>query len=272
VDYLFMPRLVSVEEKAYICPKFLGLPDMVRNSVKGLPRLISPDINLYKGNNQIHKSVWEVGKVLSNKPWRVYQAYKVAYQAYKDYQKLLLSGYLPQDALAYLQKAKLTKNPLNNQVSSSVDDIAAASGLQPLTVALISHPYNIYDEHLNMGLLSRLKKMGVRVVTPENVDSAIVQRQAARLPKKLFWSMGRKLIGAAYYFIESPQVDGIIHLAAFGCGPDSFTGELIEREIRRLTDELESLKGYITNLDRQVTYSEIQIRFEKNQSAIDVGN
>jgi hypothetical protein len=46
----------------------------------------------------------------------------------------------------------------------------------------------------------------------------------------------------------------------------------IEREIRRLTDELESLKGYITNLDRQVTYSEIQIRFEKNQSAIDVGN
>lgn len=46
----------------------------------------------------------------------------------------------------------------------------------------------------------------------------------------------------------------------------------IEREIRRLTDELESLKGYITNLDRQVTYSEIQIRFEKNQSAIGVGN
>lgn len=42
----------------------------------------------------------------------------------------------------------------------------------------------------------------------------------------------------------------------------------IEREIRRLTDELESLKGYITNLDRQITYSEIQISFQKNQAAI----
>ena len=42
----------------------------------------------------------------------------------------------------------------------------------------------------------------------------------------------------------------------------------IEREIRRLTDELESLKGYITNLDRQITYSEIQISFEKSQAAI----
>lgn len=43
----------------------------------------------------------------------------------------------------------------------------------------------------------------------------------------------------------------------------------IEREIRRLTDELESLKGYITNLDRQITYSEVQISFEKSQAAID---
>ena len=43
----------------------------------------------------------------------------------------------------------------------------------------------------------------------------------------------------------------------------------IEREIRRLTDELESLKGYITNLDRQITYSEVRIRFEKSQISID---
>jgi predicted RNase H-like nuclease (RuvC/YqgF family) len=43
----------------------------------------------------------------------------------------------------------------------------------------------------------------------------------------------------------------------------------IEREIRRLTDELESLKGYITNLDRQITYSEVRISFEKSQIAID---
>lgn len=46
----------------------------------------------------------------------------------------------------------------------------------------------------------------------------------------------------------------------------------IEREIRRLTDELESLKGYITNLDRQVTYSEVNINFEKSQIAIDTSD
>lgn len=46
----------------------------------------------------------------------------------------------------------------------------------------------------------------------------------------------------------------------------------IEREIRRLTDELETLKGYITNLDRQVTYSEVRISFEQSQIAMDTSN
>ena len=30
VDYLFVPRITRVEPKAYICPKFMGLPDMLR--------------------------------------------------------------------------------------------------------------------------------------------------------------------------------------------------------------------------------------------------
>lgn len=30
VDFLFVPRLVSIERGKYLCPKFLGLPDMVK--------------------------------------------------------------------------------------------------------------------------------------------------------------------------------------------------------------------------------------------------
>lgn len=46
----------------------------------------------------------------------------------------------------------------------------------------------------------------------------------------------------------------------------------IEKEIRRLTDELETLKGYITNLDRQISYSEIRISFQKSEIAINSDN
>jgi len=34
VDYLFIPRFTSISKKEYICPKFGGLPDMIRNSIK----------------------------------------------------------------------------------------------------------------------------------------------------------------------------------------------------------------------------------------------
>ncbi len=40
VDYLFIPRFTSVSKNEYICPKFGGLPDMVRNTIKDIPKII----------------------------------------------------------------------------------------------------------------------------------------------------------------------------------------------------------------------------------------
>ena len=45
--------------------------------------------------------------------------------------------------------------------------------------------------------------------------------------------IGEKTIGTAYYFLERKQVDGVIHIASFGCG-DSLVGELIEKESKEL--------------------------------------
>ena len=39
-DYLFLPRLVSVDGRATFCPKFLGLPEMVRFAGEELPEII----------------------------------------------------------------------------------------------------------------------------------------------------------------------------------------------------------------------------------------
>ncbi len=246
VDYLFLPRLVSVEAKAYICPKFLGLPDMVRSSIKNLPKLLSPDINLHKNEQQLYKSVWEVGKEFTAQPWKVYRAYHKAYAEYLEYQQLLLTGMSPEVALTHLWK---------NGPKSISSPWATNNGL---TIAVISHPYNLYDDQINMGVLVRLQQMGVKVLTPENVPPETIKLQTAKLNKQLFWSMGRKLVGAAFFYLECPEVDGIIHLAAFGCGPDSFTGELIEREIRRKSskyylnltiDEHTGEAGVVTRLE-----------------------
>ncbi|MFZ5353830.1 MAG: DUF4349 domain-containing protein [Bacillota bacterium] len=44
----------------------------------------------------------------------------------------------------------------------------------------------------------------------------------------------------------------------------------IEREIRRLTDELEILKGQMTNLDRRIQFSQLNIRFIMENTSVDI--
>ena len=46
VDYILVPRFTSISKKEYICPEFGGLPDMIRHTLKDLPRLIDTEVNL----------------------------------------------------------------------------------------------------------------------------------------------------------------------------------------------------------------------------------
>jgi predicted nucleotide-binding protein (sugar kinase/HSP70/actin superfamily) len=36
------------------------------------------------------------------------------------------------------------------------------------------------------------------------------------------------LLGAGYNFFDDPKIDGLIHVTAFGCGPDSMLGRMLE--------------------------------------------
>lgn len=45
VDYVFVPRMVSVEKSKYFCPKFMGLPDMIEHGIPAArSKLLALDI------------------------------------------------------------------------------------------------------------------------------------------------------------------------------------------------------------------------------------
>ncbi|MQL52976.1 hypothetical protein GFC01_12035 [Desulfofundulus thermobenzoicus] len=242
VDALFIPRLVSVAPREYICPKFLGLPDMIRHGLKGLPPVLSPDINLYRRDN-LFPAFRDLGGLCTRNRLRVYLAYRGALQVQARYRQLLEAGFLPDQAMALL------KNPGKEQAEKRPGDF---------TVALIGHPYNIYDFHISMNLLQRLQKEGVGVATADHLPGEVVRKEAGRLPKPLFWTLGQRMIGAAFHYLAQARISGIIHVASFACGPDSMTGELIERQARRrgnmpflnLTlDEHSGEAGVVTRLE-----------------------
>ena len=69
-DYLFVPRLVSLEPRTYMCPKFLGLPDMVRAALRDSVRLIDPTIDLSRSARAMAQAVARAASCLSKDPAR----------------------------------------------------------------------------------------------------------------------------------------------------------------------------------------------------------
>ncbi len=216
VDYIFLPRLVSVSPKEYICPKFLGLPDMVSRCIKDLPKIIDTKIDLYHRENDLYKQFQEAARPICANSSKISSAFKKAMVEYKLFVKRVESGVLPEKAFK-----NTTENYFNPKEKNGV-------------IALLGHPYCIYDKFINMNLISKLEKANYQVLTSDNVPSYLVDEYTNTLNKRLFWTIGRRMIGSAYYYLDNPAIDGIIHVSSFACGPDSMTGELIERRARQL--------------------------------------
>jgi len=233
VDYLFLPRMVSVERKEYMCPKLLGLPDMLRVCLVNPPELIDTTFNFR--NKNFRSTVEQVIKEIAQKvhvPFaKAQDAWRSASHVQRAFESYLASGNLPDSF-----RSQKTNFP----------------------VALLGHGYNIYDRYINMNLISKLQLMGAEVRTKEMVPKDEMKKLADSIPKKMFWTLGKQLIGSGLYYINHKKIKGIIFLASFGCGPDSMVGELLERWARRTNskpfmlltvDEHSGEAGMVTRLE-----------------------
>ncbi|MCJ7789089.1 MAG: acyl-CoA dehydratase activase-related protein, partial [Candidatus Atribacteria bacterium] len=70
---------------AYFCPKFLGLPDMIKSSIFSLPPLIEPIIDIRKSVTNIKNSFLAVGKLITNNSKKIYQSFYEAQKSLKLY-------------------------------------------------------------------------------------------------------------------------------------------------------------------------------------------
>jgi len=220
VDIIYIPRIISIEPREYICPKFLGLPDMIRNSVPGISDILDTELNLYKGKSNILNHVLNLGKILNINQSLMLFAYYKAMKVQRQFEHLLIErSAIPQDFFDKNQgdfENQILKKRTNN-----------------IKVLLLGHNYNIYDDYISMGLIKKLRKNNIEFVTSEMMTKKEIHEGNKNLSKDLFWTLGKKTIGTAYYYLENKKVDGIIHVASFGCGPDSLVGELLEKRTKK---------------------------------------
>ncbi len=256
VDSVFIPRIVSVEKNAFTCPKFMGLPDMARAVGHQVPRIIDPVIDLRQGWKQYLDTIVGLGKELSPSRVKILSAYRAGVKSLHEYKEKTVAGVTPIDIID------------NREVDDSGADIK---------IGLAGHPYNIYDKYTSMNLIKRMREMGVAVTTGEMIEDRVIEREAATLPKDLFWTYEREVVGTISHWSRRSSVDGIIYILAFPCGPDSLVQALLEHEMRKekstvpmmslVIDEHSAEAGFLTRIEAFVD----MVRRKKRLSRQKVG-
>lgn len=193
-DLLLLPRIMQFRKREYICPKFCGLPEMVLNTIPDMPNAFTDPIYAYNEKKLYEWASW-IGELITDEQDAIGKAFDKALAVQKEH----VGGY--------------------NQ-----------SGFK-LKIALAGHPYNLYDDFLNMNLVKKLNKHDVGVLTEEHIDEALIDKEVESLFKKPFWLFARKSYGFLSHAAAHKLVDGIIYVSSFACGIDSVVVELIKDRI-----------------------------------------
>jgi predicted nucleotide-binding protein (sugar kinase/HSP70/actin superfamily) len=213
VDYIYTPRFVTIRKGDTFCPKFLGLPEMLQYSIPGLEsRLLVHSLEAQNDNIATEKNYLKLGLGFIKERARVRESIVKAGEAWQSFRNLcVLDGYNCRQA--------------NQAVMQGVTTVKKEF---PLKIGVLGYVYNVYDDIIGMDILGHLNDLGAAAVTFEMIRQKRLEKKLQSFPKNLFWTFSNKLWASAYHFREDPTIDGIIHVTAFGCGPDSFLGKMLE--------------------------------------------
>jgi predicted nucleotide-binding protein (sugar kinase/HSP70/actin superfamily) len=216
-DYIFIPALRSVKSKIYNCSKFLGLPDMTRAVIPECPPILDIDIDINKGKRRLYQAIYKLGRHFSWDPLKIRRAALAAWQAHQEYKELMVNeGLTPPQAIARISGAE-TPSPRTDKPA----------------IALVGHPYLLYDELINHRLIHRLEQAGYRTPTPEMLTTEQLGTGVTKLTGRPYWTYEEEVVGSGGHYLES-GVDGVIGVVAFGCGPDSLMMDMVQRRAIKL--------------------------------------
>jgi predicted nucleotide-binding protein (sugar kinase/HSP70/actin superfamily) len=247
-DCIFIPAIRSVKSNIYNCSKFLALPDMTRAVIPESPPILEIEININQGKHRLYQAIYQLGRQLTWNPLKVRQASLAAWQAYTSYRERMFKQKLaPPDVLA-----RISGNPDGESNTVSHQPTSPKT-----TIALIGHPYLLYDEYINHRLVHRLEQAEHKVLMPEMLTSQELDSVVTQLGGQAYWTYEDEVVGAGGHYLQN-GVDGVIGIMAFGCGPDSLMMDLVRRHAARLEttpfmcltlDEHTAEVGVVTRLE-----------------------
>ena len=258
IKNIFVPSLQSIDTKIYNCSKIRGLPDLIRNVVKEDFNMIEATLDKSEKNQGLYEFLSECVKPfgITDKNL-IKRASKAGWRCYNNFHVMTKSGMPYSKALSYALQGKVV--------------IGNESKEYPISIALVGHGYNIYDERACMKIVDKLEKMDVKVCTALQLSSEQLDEGIQSLGNEKYWANEDEMTGTAGHYLKDNKIDGIVTVTAFGCGPDSLMVERITRKAKQFgkpllnltIDEQTGEAGFVTRLEAFV-----DMLFRKKRASI----
>lgn len=256
VTDIFIPSIQSTGYKINNCSKIRGLPEIIRNVISKPINIIDPTLD-------------KTEKIGFYDFW-FETANRVGIQDKKIVKQAITCGWEMYDNFLSMAKSGLPyKKALENALSGIYENKHIRL-VKPLSVVIMAHGYNLFDERISLDLIKKLEKMDVKVYTSLDVQRETAVQAINELGELQYWANELELTGVAAHYLLNKKVDGIIALSAFGCGPDSLMVDEIEYHAKRenmpmlhLTiDEHTGEAGFITRIE---AFVDMLFRKKRNQ-------
>jgi predicted nucleotide-binding protein (sugar kinase/HSP70/actin superfamily) len=200
-DLIFVPRLKANEEKLEYCPKFFGLPDLAKILVK--TPILTETFDPRKEKTE--KTFEKLGKKLKKN--------------IREVKKALESSLL---------KGKELKEEETREFFEKIHS-------EKRKIILISHPYNLYDEYVNLRMKENLEKLGAEPIFIDRVPISLSQhnnRHQSAATIKFHWEFGKEIMEKIQEILNY-KINGVVEVSSFACGCDAVLKEFVEKEFKK---------------------------------------
>ena len=160
VDLIFVPRLKTNEEKLEYCPKFFALPDLAKILVK--TKVLTETFDEKKEN--FKKTLIKLGGKLGRDE--------------KEIEVVFEKAILKEKELKEKEEKEFFKK-INSKKKK---------------IVLVSHPYNLYDDFVNLRMKERLEKLEAESIF---IDQVPTQSPISNLQSeivKFHWEFGKEMM------------------------------------------------------------------------------
>jgi len=230
-DLIFVPRLKVNKEKLEYCPRFFGLPDLAKILVK--TKILTETFDERK--EKFEKTIQRLGKKLKKKKEEIKRAFEIASLKEKELKR---------------EKEKDFFEKINPSTPLRVEK---------KKIVLISHPYNLYDEYVNLRIKEKLEKLGAQPIFIEEIPISVDQRPNQRLSAstiKFHWEFGKEIMEKIETILNY-KIEGAIEISSFACGSDAVLKEFVEKRFKEV-----KIPFLYLIIDEQTGEAGIQTRLE----------